>query len=184
MFMPIDRADTARDRLAVARQREKDSVAAYTTYMRQLFLAIPGISEDEKIDRYKRGLLSHLQKEVILKKPSTLEEAIIIATRYDALRHTLGKGNYERERHFKGPSTHRSAEHRKDDPMELGAMGLQKGKQPSRKPGLKKKGKCWNCDEEGHFANECPHPRKPENKKKGPNRKNGPWRRPSAPQGE
>lgn len=49
--MPVNRERLARDRMANACQRERDNLATYTNYMRRLFMAIPDISEGEKLDR-------------------------------------------------------------------------------------------------------------------------------------
>jgi hypothetical protein len=176
MFMPVDRAKVARDKLRNAHQRERDSLISYTTYMRSLFLSIPDIAEGEKVDRFVGGLIPSLRKEVLMRDATTLEEAIKIATKHDALRRTFGKGYNELNwKHpYRGSFTTRSADHRKDDPMELGAIEMQN---KTTGKGLNKKGKCFNCGKEGHHIHECPEPRKPR-KNPGPDRKNGPWRRP------
>jgi hypothetical protein len=144
--------------------------------MRSLFLSISDIAEGEKVDRYVSGLLPHLQKEVLLKDPVTLEDAIRIATRHDALSHSvrlsepLGFYTRERSAHASQPKNGNghgngrvqesddAMENGHGDPMELGAMELEP--------------KCYNCGKRGHRMRECAEPQK---KGKG---RDGPWRRP------
>ena len=94
VFMPVNLERIARDRLASVYQREKDTLAAYTTYMHRLFLAIPNITEDEKLDRYVRGLLPFIRKETIIQDPKTFDQAVVIATKANSIRLLLtGRGN-------------------------------------------------------------------------------------------
>ena len=48
-------------------------------------MAIPDISEGEKLDRYVRGQ-PMLRKEVIMRDPSSFDEAVGMAVRFDSLR--------------------------------------------------------------------------------------------------
>ena len=50
MFLPLDRARLAWEKLARAKQRERDSVTSYTSYMRSIFFALPSthITEQHK----------------------------------------------------------------------------------------------------------------------------------------
>lgn len=159
MFMPVERSKLARDRLAEAKQRERDSLTAYTTYMRRLFLSIPSIADDEKLDRYVRGLLPHLRKEVMVRDPRTVEEAITYATRFDSLRRATGSSRVSS--HW--PRSHSHEE--PGDPMELGyaekSKGGYKGKGYGRdRPQKPKTDECFNCGELGHYARDCPKPKK------------------------
>ncbi len=98
---------------------------------------------------------------MILKKPDTLEQAIVIATRYDALCQALGKGTFERERHF---VAERSVEDRFEDPVETGNDPMELG-------AVMINPKCWNCGKSGHKARDCPEPRKESKAREGPQRR-------------
>ena len=83
MFAPISEQQQARDRLASLKQR--NSVGAYSSQFLQLLLLLDTLPEAEKIDRFARGLKLPVAREVHLRNPSTLDEAIRIAERYDAI---------------------------------------------------------------------------------------------------
>jgi hypothetical protein len=158
IYIPIGRDKVARDKLARTKQRVKDSLNAYVSYIRRLFLAIPGIDENEKVDRFVRGLKPELQKEVFLKEPTTFEEAVAIAAKYEALQGRVSLYTSS-TRTSAGPT-----------PMELGAITHRSGpshkfKDPPRKDGGPRKppdgdrpiGPCWACHEMGHIRSNCPN---------------------------
>jgi hypothetical protein len=157
-FLPLGRDKLAREKLSRVRQRDNEHVASYTSYIRRLFLAIPGISEDEKLDRYLRGMTPAVRKEVFIREPTTFEEAVRLATRYDAaLNFGRRHGNTSRS---DGPA-----------PMELGATQYE-GKGKDQRIKVNSKGKsnkglvdpkgyrCWACNETGHLKRDCPNRKK------------------------
>jgi Ty3 transposon capsid-like protein/Zinc knuckle len=161
MFQPLGREIHARDRLAVAVQRNKDSLSQYTAYMRSLFLSIPNISEDEKLDRYVRGLQLTLQKEVRPRQPSTFDEAVTMAMRFDALRGTMR----DPVQHYTNRSNNQRTQHSHTD-MEIDAMQTAEQKNNDKQKG-KWRPQCYNCLKYGHFAKDCRSPRHPDADKRG-----------------
>lgn len=155
VFQPVNDEERARDRLAVVKQT--GSVHEYVTKFRGIALRIPGMSEDEKVDRFIRGLKPHFQRELRIRGLKTLDEMIATAERMDAI-HFLTQPSSSRK-----PFVRRS-ETKDDDaePMELGAMktrsSLKLSKEDREK--LMKEGACFYCKEKGHRASACPKKRK------------------------
>ena len=62
--------------------KQTGTVAQYVHEFRELRLQLE-TSEDEALDKFKRGLKFQTRKEVIIRRPSTVEEAIQIADSHD-----------------------------------------------------------------------------------------------------
>lgn len=130
-FLPIEASKTARAVLQTIRQYR--SVAGYVAeFMKQLAL-IPDMAVADQIDNFTRGLKPAVQKEVVLKSPSTLDEAMNFATRCDLLLARIprtGQSNYRSPHysapfyanHNRGSSSYSSSNAGGSQPMELGKM--------------------------------------------------------------
>lgn len=181
-FQPLNSTRKARDKLATAAQRNRDTVAAYTAYMRSLFMEIPGISEDEKLDRYVRGLQPHLRKEVEVKEPVDFEAAANLAEAFDSAWRQIG---YRPSLSRFEPRSRGSRNG--PQPMELGSTDLRRGqgsyrggrgggrgysqqRREFKKPDnsrftklteaereqYRKENRCTYCRKTGHSLDECP----------------------------
>ena len=84
-FRPVNASKLARDRLA--RLRQTHSVQAYTHAFRSVALEIPQMTEEEKLDKFLRGLKDETRVPVELRGPTTMEEAATFAERVDAIIH-------------------------------------------------------------------------------------------------
>ena len=144
-FAPISEVKQARDRLAKLRQTK--SVSNYASQFRQLLLLLPELPEDEKVDKFARGLKPEIAKEIFLRDPSTLDEAMRMAERYDMLSWSL--------RNLSAPKP--SVPERKSDPMDLSAVKFQKLTPDERKNIMDNNG-CLYCRKlnAGHMAKDCP----------------------------
>lgn len=128
-FIPLDARQSTRDRLAKLTQTE--SVSGYLEVFLHTILAIPGIREDEKVDRYTRGLKPAAQQEVRLQNCVMLDDAMRVAGRVDATyRAYQGAGHGCREADGAAP-------------MELA-------------PVQEFRGQCYSCNQYGHRAADCP----------------------------
>ena len=83
VFTPVSEKELARSRLYDLRQI--GSVQSYTQAFRELCFAIDDLSVAEKKTLYHRGLKAHILKDVRLRFPKTLEEAIVIAESIDVV---------------------------------------------------------------------------------------------------
>lgn len=177
-FKHLDDVKLARDRLRSLRQRT--SVAAYYADFTRAVFQIPGITEEEKMDRFMAGLKPALQREILLREPTTFAAMTKLASKMDALLYSVERRTYQmsgmarsatasagRHSSFRqGPSS--------ATPMELGA--IQSGPSTSKasyprnqltsaeRDKLRREGRCFYCRELGHIADRCP--RKPNNEKK------------------
>jgi hypothetical protein len=162
---PISAVSVARDRLAQLTQRT--SVANYVKDFKDLALNIPNFSEDERLDRFKRGLKHDVRLHVALANPPTFEEAVTIAGQVDDIMYTFRRGHMIEPRTSNRPENFNQA-----TPMELDAVTRndysdQKSDQ-TRRPTKKswssnsgrseeqRKGLCFYCKEPGHLAIQCP----------------------------
>ena len=82
-FKGIDSKKDARNRLVYCQQRH--FVTGYFKEFTMLTLSIPGMTEEEKLDRFIRGLRPHLQREVLLREHHTLQGACHIAYKLETV---------------------------------------------------------------------------------------------------
>ncbi|GAQ84542.1 putative retrotransposon protein [Klebsormidium nitens] len=82
-FRAVNSTRHARDKLAGLRQ--DGSVRTYAQTMQESSLQVPGIQDEELLDRFIRGLKPRTRQEVIMREPETFEEAVKLADRYDSL---------------------------------------------------------------------------------------------------
>lgn len=160
-FKPINSVKVARDKLAELQQ--KTSVRSYATAFRNIALDIPGMTNEEKLDKFSRGLKRTIREHVEMKEPATFEEAVRLAERYDTL-------SWQHHRTFDPISSHLM-----DGPaaMELGAVvdsrtmttsqsrphttaNTKTPLTPALRAQLLREGKCFYCREAGHMMINCP----------------------------
>jgi hypothetical protein len=88
-FKPIESNKTAR--VAIASLRQLGSVQHYCNLFQQYVTLANDMSEVDKIFAFQRGLKPHVAKEVDLKEPQTLTEAMNYAIRAEARNNLLFK---------------------------------------------------------------------------------------------
>ena len=158
-FSPISEERWARMRLDKLVQRT--SVARYAELFQATILLVPDQSPTEQVHKFCRGLKPEAEREVRMRNPTTLEEAIRIATELDeALNlHRRFRGGNLQAGPFRGGN--RTATDSDVVPMELGAM--QGRRQPTRRKKrsaderrkLREEGRCFVCAQVGHLARDC-----------------------------
>ena len=100
-FQPLDSIQIARDKLADLIQTT--SVTTYIGIMRDLALQIPDLSKGDLLHKFKRGLKPNIRKDVELRDPHTLDEAVRMAERAD----TIEMGNRFSRRQSQGQAFNR-----------------------------------------------------------------------------
>jgi len=127
-FIPFDSVQRSRDKLRRLTQRY--SVAAYLAEFRNIVLAIPLMTEDEKVDRFCQGLKPQIRLEVMKAGAQTMNDASRVALNVDAA--LYGAGLFS-------PMPYRSQQ--VPVPMDIGNME-QHRRYPYR-------GTCHRCKKEG-----------------------------------
>jgi hypothetical protein len=152
--------------------RQTGSVKKYNEQIEDLFIELEGVvGQQQRYNYYLQGLKENLRQGIVLAtNVTTYEQAAALAEKLEG---TLKGWTSDR------PQSHTHKHHGDSNgagpqPMDLGQINLA-GPQPSinamqgrqvagawRKQAKGKyKGKprrCWNCNQEGHFANKCPNP--------------------------
>lgn len=148
-----------RDKLAALRQNR--SVHEYTAQMQSLAVQITDLSAGELMDRFVRGLKPAIRREVELRDPADLAEAIRLAERADSVDFRLRSNHFNQNRNS-GFSRPNASAGSGPTPMELGSINASTQANKSFSNGqTKHKTKdysnltCWGCGEKGHPKHLC-----------------------------
>lgn len=76
-FKPTNTKQLARDKLAECKQTK--SILDYTDRFRDICREIPGMNEEEKLDKFMRGLREETHIQVALREPKSVHEAMKFA---------------------------------------------------------------------------------------------------------
>jgi len=183
-FCPTNLTKLARDRLAYLRQTGS-SVRDYVRDFRAVCLEIPLLSADERLDRFTRGLKPHIRREVELREPTTFEEAVRLAEKFDSAQRSvfpssnsssssssggraLGPRRYEQS--YNGPAPMDLNAIQRSPRHQQGGLRSAPGRSPSpsrprlgrggltpeEKAKLTAEGRCFYCKETGHMLDSCP----------------------------
>jgi Retrotransposon gag protein/Zinc knuckle len=149
-FKPINSIKAARRQLANLRQNK--SVQDYTFRFRQLILEIPGMTDEERLDRFLSGLKPEILNLVELREPASFADAVRIAETVDQICHRPG----DRLVHhgYRQPWINSSLSH-SAVPMEIDTIESRRLTDKERES-LKQKGSCFHCRQQGHMAQQCP----------------------------
>jgi hypothetical protein len=146
-FTPVPPEVSARETLD--RLKQTGSVYNYAQEYTSCMLQLPNMDEGDRVHRFIKGLKTEVRLHVALQQPDTLNKAIELAVKADAMV-------------WKDKRTTVPYLNRKDTPgpvpMELGAMqsSQQNGKGDKQRNDRKKKEvECYYCHKLGHVAAVC-----------------------------
>jgi hypothetical protein len=145
-FNPIDKTRAARDKLAKWRQLK--TIQIYSQSFLEIILDLPSITEDEKIDRYCRGLKPYIWEELCTKVYKTLDEVMNDAERVEAAKSRKFGIQFENKGVLRGGSSKTYV------PMEIGAINVKK-LTPEERDKCMRQGLCLRCRQPGHMAKDC-----------------------------
>ena len=153
-FRGLSDKDHARDELR--NWRQKSSVVAAVGVFRAICMRIPGIAEDEMLDRFVYGLKSTVRIEVLRNGlPGTLDEAIALADRIDRNQFEASKRKQESTVSDNHPV-----------PMDLSVVSIDNRYRGKLTPELKKllqtENRCFYCRHVGCSIDRCPRRTKKE----------------------
>lgn len=183
-FQSINRHTSARDTLRTMCQRSNETVRAYATAMRRVHLRLPGLTGDEKLDRFISGLFDDfIRQECFIRDwNNDFEAAVAFADKLEAARRRTRavrvrpnfnptRDNFNRSRdNSNGYRTNNNAHvhahnnYNGAQAMELGLVGQARAARmpPADRSRLMDEGRCFYCKEKGHRASECPQKKNPQ----------------------
>jgi hypothetical protein len=153
-FYPVDPVKQARDQLHPLVQT--GSVRDYTATFRHLIAIIGTMSEDEKLDRYIRGLKTRTRHDVELKEPDSFDEACRLAEMID-VSNDRAFGGFSSARAYPPPPP---APNQGPEPMDLNAVSdpQEKPRAPvtsEEKERRRREGLCFYCGSDKHKLDGC-----------------------------
>ena len=174
-FCGRDPAEQARINLDKAKQRS--TVLKYANYFREQLLELPHRHEDDNVHDFVRGLKPSIQKEVAMKDPRTLSDAVQAALRAESAENKIESGTRTNTRtgalnNINEDSTDEydydsdadsTGTHLEDDDTEntaeLKQVSYRKLSEKDQAK-FKKEGRCFRCGQKGHRATDCPKKKK------------------------
>jgi Ty3 transposon capsid-like protein/Zinc knuckle len=148
-FRPISTEKAARNRLNNLRQTA--SVTNYVNLFKTTVLDIPSMSEEDRMDRFLRGLKPEIHERVALQGPNSLDEACSMAYTIDTIKYQARLTN-----HFRPSIATQNTNG--VIPMEIDAIRTKLSE--AERERLKQNGGCFFCRETGHIARNCPRKKK------------------------
>ena len=149
-------ADKAAEEIYDGRQKEGQSVTAFSDRFIQLLTRTPNMHEEDRIRHFRRGLVPHLQQKVKEFQLKTLNEVVELAIRMEA---TFAK----RPKIDTSRAGLNMMEHTDEQVQQIQALLNQmKGWNP-KGPGIytfgntKPGARCWRCGDNNHTTETCNH---------------------------
>lgn len=149
-------------RINLDRATQKTTVQKYANYFREQLLELPHRHEEDNVHDFQRGLKPSIRKEVALKNPKTLADAVQAALAVEAAERESDRDSTRRGRlaALDGADDTESEEDQDgDDTEEVEEdhdLLMVRRLTADEVEQYKKEGRCFVCKEKGHIANACP----------------------------
>jgi hypothetical protein len=145
-YRPLHQELRARDALHLLRQR--GSVDDYAKSFNNLVIKVPGMTLEEKLYIFIKGLKTNIQISVAMQDPSTVEQAKILAASADGIlcqqRRSLPSAPFV---------SHGSPFVARPEPMEIGSVSQRRPKLDPDEYERRRVGRlCFACGKAGHCA--------------------------------
>jgi hypothetical protein len=148
-YQPTNAVVAARDHLA--RLAQRTTVKVYVDAFKDIAINIPNMTNDEKLDRFKRGLKQDVRLHVAFANPATFEDAVHVAMQIDDILYS-----HRRDMSYRSPPSSTSVPNG-PTPMDLGNVETKRhALNDKERQELRRKGACFYCREPGHVALHCP----------------------------
>ena len=143
-------------------------------------------NEPMKIHFFNQCFPDNIKTHILLKSPTTYDEARKYATEFGLAYDRIDADNGKRPRYGTAGNDNYGRHQQKDpNAMDVDAINLEEEGtnirftklSPSQIEEYKNQGKCFNCGQRGHMSRYCPNKKNNRNKGKRPQRGNGNWRK-------
>jgi hypothetical protein len=161
-FKAVNASRHARDQLAELKQTS--NVRTYAHNMQDLAMQIPNMHDEELMDKFIRRLKPRTRQEVVMREPSSFEQAVQLADRYNSL-FSPGFG-FNRQlsgtntSYLRPPILTPVANPSSSGPLPM-EIGMVKRKNApltlKERDRLRKVGGCFYCRQPGHIAPNYPN---------------------------
>jgi len=163
-FKPADRIQDATDKLSILKQGNRPVEDMITEF--RLLASQAGMTDNTSSDNlhlirlFRNALNPTLARKILLSEsvPKTfkdwMDRAIQYDTNYRMAMAIIGKPAHGGRSTSTSFTPRRTYEHKDPNAMDIDAMSTEK------RTALMKKGACFNCEETGHLARNCPKKKK------------------------
>jgi hypothetical protein len=159
-FRAVNATRHARDKMASLRQ--DGNVRTFAYKLQELAMQVPGMQDEELLDRFVRGLKPRTRMQVVMREPETFDQAVKLADRFDSL-FSPGFGFDGQPRGNRigtnpTPILSRPANPvSQPTPMEIDVLRRRVAPlTDAERDRLRKIGRCFRCRQPGHIATNCP----------------------------
>ena len=139
-----------------ANLKQYGTVFEYVSVLTALAMRIPGLSQNQILDKFIRGLKPKTRIEVELRDPKTPDEAYRLADRFDRIVYGTRNNSFLTQNYNRyAPTSGASSNTDYGEPMQIDTLRPRRpGPRNFQRP--RNQGLCFTCEKPGHIAANCP----------------------------